>query len=247
MRRISLLLPPLVLFLVAVGRCSAGLGGRMVLRRQLSAAQSAPVSQRPARWDQIVNIAAVPFNIVGKSAKIAVSSTAGMAVLLSPSWLPLYYITGALLNALTSKIIKRVVRQPRPPTSKKGGYGMPSSHAHLLFYFLTISSLLSRKHYPSYLSLAVALSLGMYAVSASYWRVVDGLHTGSQTLIGAALGVGMGTLFHIRQNAILASLLSPALQREPVPLPLKIGVLTFGALTLYMKEIKAYSAKNKNK
>jgi hypothetical protein len=80
-----------------------------------------------------------------------------------------------LLNALTSKIIKRVVRQPRPPTSKKGGYGMPSSHAHLLFYFLTISSLLSRKHYPSYLSLAVALSLGMYAVSASYWRVVDGL------------------------------------------------------------------------
>ena len=175
---------------------------------------------------------------MGKSAKLAVSSTAGLAVLSSPSWLPLYYITGALLNALLSKIIKRVVRQPRPPTSKKGGYGMPSSHAHLLFYFLTITTFLSRAHYPSYLSLALAVALGSHALTASYWRVADGLHTLSQTAVGAVLGVGTGTLIHTKQADILAAVLPPSTRLAPVPLALKFFVLLFGFVTLYNKELR---------
>ena len=185
-----------------------------------------------------MRVASVPFNFVGKSAKLLVSSSAGLSVLLSSSWLPLYYIFGALLNALLGKIIKRIVRQPRPPTSKKGGYGMPSSHAHLLFYFLTITTFLSRKYYSSYMSLILSLLLSGYAISASYWRVVDGLHSLLQTFVGAALGVGMGTLIHVQQAEILASVLSQSTQNHPVPIMLKLSVLFFGGVTLYFKELK---------
>jgi dolichyldiphosphatase len=185
-----------------------------------------------------IRVASVPFNFVGESAKLLVSSSAGLSVLLSSSWLPLYYIFGALLNALLGKIIKRIVRQPRPPTSKKGGYGMPSSHAHLLFYFLTITTFLSRKHYSSYMSLILSLVLSGYAISASYWRVVDGLHSLLQTFVGAALGVAMGTLIHTRQTEILDYVLSPSTQHRPVPIMLKFLVLFMGGVTLYIKELK---------
>jgi len=194
------------------------------------------------------SVALIPFNAVGKSAKAVVSSSAGLAVLSSPSWLPMYYICGALLNALLSKIIKRIVRQPRPATSKKGGYGMPSSHTHLLFYFLTITTFLSREYYSaSYLSLALPLALGAYAVTAAYWRVVDGLHTLPQTLVGGALGVGTGTLIYTKQADILAAMFSPATRLEPVPLALKLSVMLFGGLTLYKNEIGRMLIKFKSK
>ena len=190
----------------------------------------------------LVPLLLLPFNAIGKSAKVAVSSSAGWAVLSSSSWVPLYYICGALCNALMSKIIKRVVRQPRPTLSKKGGYGMPSSHAHLLFYFFTILTLLSRKHYPSYLSSALSAALGCYAVTAAYWRVADGLHTLPQTLVGASLGVSMGCVFHFNQHHILSSVLASFRTDATLPVPntVKIPVLVFGFLVLFKKEISAF-------
>ena len=74
-------------------------------------------------------------HIIGSSAKPIVSCTAGLFVLFYDDWTPLYFILAALGNAALSKIIKKVVREPRPEGSPKEGYGMPSSHAQTLFYF----------------------------------------------------------------------------------------------------------------
>lgn len=186
---------------------------------------------------------AMPFHAIGKSAKLLVSSTAALAVLCSDSWTPLYYITGALCNALMSKAIKRVVRQPRPAASKKGGYGMPSSHAYLLFYFFTVAALLSRKHYPSYVSTLLSLGMGGYAVTASSWRVADGLHSAAQTMAGASLGLGTGFLVFAKEQQTLSALMSAFPQATKVPPAVKAVVLISGGVALWYKEMNAMRKK----
>lgn len=181
-------------------------------------------------WASLV--VATPFHAIGMSAKLIVSSTAAVSVLLSESWTPLYYISGALCNALLNKVIKRVLRQPRPAASKKGGYGMPSSHAYLLFYFLTVVSRLSRQHYPSHISTVVSIVLGVYAATASSWRVSDGLHSVAQTGVGASLGVATGLLAHAYERQALAGF------SGKVPSWLKAVVLTSGGLALYSRELR---------
>lgn len=91
---------------------------------------------------------------VGKSAKFLVSSTAGWIILTSSkSYISIYYVFLAVLNAISSKLLKHILKQPRPTVHqrshnestgnfiKENGYGMPSSHTQSLFYFYMILSL----------------------------------------------------------------------------------------------------------
>ena len=268
-------------------------------------------------------------HIVGKSAKPAVSGTAGLFVLLSDGWGPLYIIICALLNAALSKAIKKVLRSPRPTGSPKGGYGMPSSHAQTLFYFFTyltfqLTGLVGQAHAsvdyfgviaggtplpdvvnlgissvekgigylgsygpeilkPTLVSLHASIPktlssmasasssalnalfssqifitvapvlIGLYAISASLWRVTTKLHSLGQTMVGASLGSAVGYLAYTRQPSNMASFyetvmapmfgyaLKNAQSPLSVPLKLKVYVLVVGFGLLYSKEIKKWS------
>lgn len=57
---------------------------------------------------------------IGASAKPIVSGSAGLYLLQSTSCIPLYYIVFSLCNAALSKIIKNIVKEPRPAQSPKG-------------------------------------------------------------------------------------------------------------------------------
>lgn len=268
-------------------------------------------------------------HLLGKSAKPAVSGTAGLFVLLADGWGPLYIIICALLNAALSKVIKKVLRLPRPEGSPKGGYGMPSSHAQTLFYFFTyltlqLTGLVAQSqakvdyfgvipgggslprvvnlglssveriishlgaHAPEVLkpilvswqasapptlaSMAATSStvlntlfssqmfiatapvlIGLYAISASLWRVTTKLHSLGQTAVGASLGSAIGYLAYTRQpsnmasfyEAVMAPMFGYALAgvRTPrsVPLKLKMYVLLVGFGLLYSKELKKWT------
>ena len=109
------------------------------------------------------------MDYVGESAKIIVSSSAGIILVSqSSSWKPIYYITGAVLNAMLSKVLKKIFKVPRPKESGQDGYGMPSSHAQSLFYFFSILSvlLLQYEYFPQLLRFLIVGFLGIYAVSA---------------------------------------------------------------------------------
>jgi membrane-associated phospholipid phosphatase len=41
-------------------------------------------------------------------------------------------------NAVLSKILKKLIREPRPAGSPKKDHGMPSSHAQSIYYFATV-------------------------------------------------------------------------------------------------------------
>ena len=182
---------------------------------------------------------------IGSSAKVIVSSTAMMFVLLSSSWIPLYYINGAVVNAILSKVLKNVFRVPRPALANEGGYGMPSSHAQSLFYFVTILSCLGSKNIPKdnriygYIGFAFTLT---YAVTASTWRVVTHLHTYTQTIVGAILGILMGFIVH---NVEVTNNISNALQ-QPVPWTLRLFIIIFGAFVLYYRDLKEFIGSKKN-
>lgn len=122
----------------------------------------------------------------------------------------------ALLNAANGKLLKVVLAQSRPRGSERETYGMPSSHANSLFYFVGFLSTAGNCHYyktsidiyslfdwhlmhPAYnhldirLWLLVVLGTSMYSVAVCYCRVyIDKVHTIPQITVGTLLGVTTG-------------------------------------------------------
>jgi hypothetical protein len=58
---------------------------------------------------------------VGKSAKYVVTAIATYFILFSDSWIPMYYVLGGVLNASMGKLLKSILKQPRPKGSPKKG------------------------------------------------------------------------------------------------------------------------------
>lgn len=72
---------------------------------------------------------------VGITAKYVVSGIAAASLLTNQSPLPLYYTICALANSAFGKVMKKIIKDPRPAKSPKPGYGMPSSHTNAIAYF----------------------------------------------------------------------------------------------------------------
>lgn len=116
------------------------------------------------------SLIATSNTFVGETAKVIVSGTAGIVLIShSASWKPLYYITGAVINAIFSKVLKNILKIPRPVESGENGYGMPSSHSQSLFYFFSVLSSLLLLDSASFLSYIIVLLIGIYAVAARYY------------------------------------------------------------------------------
>ncbi|KAI8910161.1 hypothetical protein EDD86DRAFT_246554 [Gorgonomyces haynaldii] len=83
-------------------------------------------------------------------------------------------IIGGIVTAILCKIIKKIIRQPRPsqPDSLDG---MPSSHSMVSGYFFTILSLRFHK------------LLGFVGLAVPVSRVLTGHHTVQQTMVGYLL------------------------------------------------------------
>lgn len=197
---------------------------------------------------------------IGLSTKHLVSLLCMCLIFLSDSYKPIYYISGAVTNAILSKILKRTFRIPRPAGCKKGGYGMPSSHAQTLFYFLIVLSLnLMNSSLNQYLVNIISFLFLIYVIISSYWRISSGLHTLYQTLVGCFVGIIIGFLFYVLEyinlNQInmdnklfiylknIIDLLLGKMQyfnmlQDKVPIFLRIIIIFLGALVLYRKEIK---------
>ena len=202
------------------------------------------------------------FQWVGRSAKPAVACIAGACVLGSAEWDPLYYVSGAVLNALLSKTLKSIFRAPRPARSPKQGNGLPSSHAQTLFFFLTVLLLALYSGDAGGGCARHLLSAGLvaYACGASLWRVAVHLHTLLQTAAGAGVGAVVGYWVHARRAAGVRILqtaasrigvglrpgarsaaleaLVPMPVAVPVPLFLRVAIICIGACVLYHKTLR---------
>jgi membrane-associated phospholipid phosphatase len=210
------------------------------------------------------------ISFVGLSAKHLVSLFCMILIFISDSYKPIYYITGAVLNAILSKILKRIFRIPRPIGSNKSGYGMPSSHAQTLFYFLTILSVnLINSTLNQYFAYMISFLFLIYVIISSYWRISSGLHTLNQTLVGCIVGTTMGCIFYILEcinlnkkkmnnnffiflkktiDSVLEKVQYFNIIQDKVPMLLRSMIILTGALVLYRKKIKQiFYSNNDNK
>lgn len=224
-----------------------------VVNSYLILSNSKYLSSQKYRFQNVLNIGMTSTvhadkftHVTGKYAKILVSSIAFMFISLSDSWGPSYFVVGGIGNSILSKILKKIIKQPRPDRSTSDGYGMPSSHAQSIFYFITIAALLIQQHQSKLFSIPMTAILFTYAFFANKWRVQTGLHTITQTLVGAGIGSIVGFLIYNNWNQFqkysitctqsgseLCSLFS-----KPVPVIPRVLAIMIGAIVLYRKEIQ---------
>ena len=76
--------------------------------------------------------------MIGESAKHCVIGAVCTVILYVDSIVPIYYVIGGMGNAVLNKILKKIIKEPRPENSPKIGHGMPSSHAQSIYYFTTV-------------------------------------------------------------------------------------------------------------
>ena len=106
---------------------------------------------------------------------------------------------GSILNALMGKLLKRIIRFDRPSSSGKRNtsYGMPSSHANSLFFYVSYLSTASY-HCSLHDGWSTSLVFGAlvsYALSICYYKVCVNMdHSLEQVLAGIAQGSIVGVL-----------------------------------------------------
>jgi len=128
-------------------------------------------------------------------------------------------------------ILKRVIKEERPPQIYGKGYGMPSSHAQFVAYWSVFLSLfLLVRHRPprvvrhdhqpySFLERALA-SVGALVIAAAVaWsRVYLNYHTAKQVMVGSLAGAVTATAWYgatevLRQTGILSWVLQLPIAR----------------------------------
>ncbi|ODN75532.1 hypothetical protein L202_06657 [Cryptococcus amylolentus CBS 6039] len=137
---------------------------------------------------------------------ITVTAATALTILFTRDAHVVWLALGALSSSLSAKVLKKMIRQPRPPpppsSSKpskirpKKTYGFPSTHSSALsFYFFYLLPLFSCLPTSSSIPLSAEVQRwGAGAAVTSYWaaglwsRKELGYHTWEQILAGAAWG-----------------------------------------------------------
>lgn len=91
--------------------------------------------------------------------KWVVSAVFGAIVLWRHDAGSLWALTGAVVNAMISTLLKKILNQQRPVSTLRSDPGMPSSHAQSFFYTITFLNLSSMPSSHLYYSSVSAYSL----------------------------------------------------------------------------------------
>ena len=101
-------------------------------------------------------------------------------------------LLGGLLAYVAASVLKRVLREPRPPNALRADFGMPSAHAAAALALALLLPLSTQ------LPLAVrrVLQLGAFAIAAlvAVSRVYLRYHSSAQVAAGALLGAVVAVL-----------------------------------------------------
>jgi len=196
---------------------------------------------------------------VGKSASTIVSVSFFLLLAYQRDAIILTLWIGSILNAIASKIAKKVLNHERPAELqdsdkiklKPSDGGMPSSHAMSLS-FIGTSSILGGVIPPEY-RLVTGLVMIIYAATALRYRVRDHLHTVDQVAVGVVLGLinalawlkfAVGSsdnvgaiLSYVQKNWVSAE--TGLFPYSALSIPIVVGILVVGSferrIVLWMK------------
>lgn len=107
----------------------------------------------------------------------------------------IYFTSCAIFTTLVAKVLKRIIKQPRPDsTTRKTTYGMPSSHSSAISYFAVYLQCVVSTRAHSALTIG-AVCLLVFSLAVIWSRVQLGHHTQGQVIAGTLLGTSMAILF----------------------------------------------------
>lgn len=176
--------------------------------------------------------------VIGSSTSFVVSGLFFAVLAWRRDALVVSFFIGSIVNAILSKILKKIINQTRPleldDDNHPGDKGMPSSHAMSLGFIATFVAL----EYP-----IVQIPSVIYTIVSLWYRIQVKLHTWQQIVVGAVLGSLHGWIwFHLCHgdnpwNIHIMDMVTKYFLVEgvlPIPLlavPLLIGAATIGSFT----------------
>ncbi|XAR57919.1 Phosphatidate phosphatase [Bertholletia excelsa] len=133
---------------------------------------------------------------LNRVSKWTVTALVGVVILWRHDAEALWAAMGSIINTLLSVALKKILNQERPFSTQRSDPGMPSSHAQSTF-FAVIFLIISMVQWLGMNGLTLTLScLAMIFGSCVSWlRVSQQLHTISQVLVGAVLGLFFSILW----------------------------------------------------
>ncbi|PRP75941.1 hypothetical protein PROFUN_01657 [Planoprotostelium fungivorum] len=139
----------------------------------------------------------------------------------------LYFFIGQLLNEVFNMVLKKVIREPRPPGAGKLGktsYGMPSDHAQFMFFFamfVTLLTLTKRISFPNkFVRAGVISSVYLLSVIVAYSRIYLGLHTWPQIIAGGIIGSITGAVYFYLLHVLASSFIRQHISKRILDHPL---------------------------
>ncbi len=148
------------------------------------------------------------FSKIGKSTSKVVAGTFFVILASQRDCFMLTFFIGSILNGITSKILKRLLNQDRPPgyeydasiNLKPSDKGMPSSHAMSLGFIgiYTAIALCSGLLIDAGTGAKIATCVGLitYVSISLIYRVQSQLHTTAQVLVGLTFGTFNGLFWY---------------------------------------------------
>ena len=161
--------------------------------------QSDDISSSSSSSSSYDDILQTITTIIGKTASLSVSISFFLLLAYHRNATILTIWVGSILNAILSKIIKKIVNQNRPSELqtnsniklKPSDGGMPSSHAMSLGFIMTsiliVDGVLPINNYN--LRAGLGLIMSLYTTVALRYRIRDHYHTLEQVVVGLVLGI----------------------------------------------------------
>lgn len=157
-----------------------------------------PVRPFPRPTRRSTRMSAQPnrrYKTLADITKYSISVAVGTSLLYNHDAPTLFYVGSSIVNSVTGKALKLLIREPRPDGSSKGDPGMPSSHATSLS-FLSLGLfgyfLMYVDSTPKTICTGCLIAL---AALATYWRVSAGYHTVPQVVAGWLVGSFNAAIF----------------------------------------------------
>lgn len=154
------------------------------------------------------------MDIIGNYVPIAGYVLSSVALSSSQSFLFPFFLFG-FLNDLLNRILKRLIRDPRPTlfqhqasgkfdtlTFIAGKWGMPSGHAQHIFYCI---GYLSQSGYISINRVNIIPLLALLSIATLYQRWVYHYHTIPQLVVGSIVGFlfGIFSVYFVTKNEFM--------------------------------------------
>lgn len=109
----------------------------------------------------------------------------------------LFFFVGLVASHEFAKILKKIIKQPRPAGAQLSSYGMPSDHSQFVaFTAVYLLQVLLRQGTKKSAMVFSALFMSFTCVAVFYSRLYLRAHTREQVMVGAVLGLITGRLWY---------------------------------------------------